>query len=1230
MTTRGFGVWSGVGILLSASLALTACSESPNPGTTDAGSTCAATTDCDDGVFCNGVEDCRPSASNADARGCVPASALPCTGGETCDDSLRRCTTGCGSNRDVDGDGVQSVACGGADCDDANAGRFPGNPEVCDVGDADEDCDPRTFGFRDADLDGEADALCCNVDGSGDRACGTDCDDARPGVNTSAPEVCNGRDDDCDSFMDEGVLLSFYADADEDGYGAGAPVYACSPPSDHVALNTDCNDAAPTAHPGSTEACEGVLDEDCDNSVDEGCSCEMGMMRACGMDEGACSIGEQTCIAGAWAGCNGSGPSPETCNGVDDNCDGDTDEGLTVDGCYRDMDADGYGTGTSTTRCADLSRPSVGNCPAGYTNQGVPVDCDDTVGTRNPGGVEVCNGADDNCNTVVDDVPGAGGPCVVGMGICERPGAFSCVGVTLSCVGSAGTGSTEVCNGFDDDCDGSTDEALTVPSCRTDTDADGFGVGDPGSRCLDSSRPGFGFCPAGYTNSAVLDCNDASAAIRPTALEVCNLIDDDCDGAPDDGVQLTFYADGDGDAWGAGMPVQACTAPAGHVAQNGDCNDTLGAIHPEATEVCDGAVDHDCDTLVDDGCTCTDGAMQPCGTDEGLCTVGSQTCSGGTWGTCSGTPPAAEVCDGLDQDCDGAPDDGVASAFYPDSDDDGFGAGVAALACSAPLGHVGNTLDCDDARETVHPGAAEICNGLDDNCDGTFDESCTCEMGTTQACGTNVGACTFGTQSCTGTGWTPCSGVAPATESCNGLDDDCDGEPDDLPIDLTGLTTTCGALVPEFDPLAAAYTVEAGLASTSCQLTPSVACASSTTILVDGVQVPGAGMSAPLPLAIGWNPVSIEVSRGGSSRAYSVDIHRGWGVTSTITVAPSQLTKVHGVAISVDELHAATGLWLFSSCAGEVYHRLASSWERGASTAFTGSSFSAMAISGAGEWALFSNGSQVRALSASGVAHQLVGASSTDLMAVSANAQVAVLGRRGQTSPQIYRESGGVWGLSATLTVPTRSLSLSANGALVAFGGDNVVRMWRDDSGTWTQAASFTPVVLGSGDGFGDAVSVSGDVSRIVVGAPREDSSATSVNGDAANNTATDAGAAYVFERDPGNPNLWVQTAYLKAWNAGADDNFGASVSISSDGQWIAVGAPAEDSSGVVPDSDPFNDGRSNAGAVYIFSLVGSVWTPAGFIKTVGSSLGEAVSMGGTGTWLAVRSNNRVYLLTRE
>jgi hypothetical protein len=159
---------------------------------------------------------------------------------------------------------------------------------------------------------------------------------------------------------------------------------------------------------------------------------------------------------------------------------------------------------------------------------------------------------------------------------------------------------------------------------------------------------------------------------------------------------------------------------------------------------------------------------------------------------------------------------------------------------------------------------------------------------------------------------------------------------------------------------------------------------------------------------------------------------------------------------------------------------------------------------------------------------------------------------------------------------------------------------------------------------------MSGDGSRIVVGALGEDSSAVSINGDASNNAATDAGAAYVFERDSVNPDLWVQTAYLKAWNTGAGDWFGASVSISADGQWIAVGAPAEDSSGDVPDSDPFNDGRTGAGAVYIFTLVGSVWTPAGFIKTVGSSLGEAVSMGGTGTWLAVRSNNRTYLLTRQ
>jgi len=100
--------------------------------------------------------------------------------------------------------------------------------------------------------------------------------------------------------------------------------------------------------------------------------------------------------------------------------------------------------------------------------------------------------------------------------------------------------------------------------------------------------------PAGYVANNT-DCNDANAAVHPSATEPCNTVDDNCNGQIDEGVKSTFYRDADSDGYGnAASSVQACSAPAGYVANNTDCNDTNGAIHPNATEVCNGG-DEDCD-----------------------------------------------------------------------------------------------------------------------------------------------------------------------------------------------------------------------------------------------------------------------------------------------------------------------------------------------------------------------------------------------------------------------------------------------------------------------------------------------------------------------------------------------------------------------------------------------------------------------------------------------------------
>lgn len=228
-------------------------------------------------------------------------------------------------------------------------------------------------------------------------------------------------------------------------------------------------------------------------------------------------------------------------------------------------------------------------------------------------------------------------------------------------------------------------------------------------------------------------------------------------GAPD--CTDLFFADSDGDGFGdANASVEACEAPIGFVADSADCDDADDAIHPGAAEVCDGA-DNDCNGLVDsadpgvvasserayyrdrdgDGYGNAAEATTSCDRPAGY-VVDDTDCNDAVAAI---NPGALEVCDELDNDCDGLTDDAddslsVASttAYYLDGDLDGFGAGPAVQACQAPSQHVAQAGDCDDAARDTYPGAVELCDGRDNDCDGGVD-------GTLQApnqCGGFVGA----------------------------------------------------------------------------------------------------------------------------------------------------------------------------------------------------------------------------------------------------------------------------------------------------------------------------------------------------------------------------------------------------------------------------------------------------------------------------------------------------------
>ena len=239
-----------------------------------------------------------------------------------------------------------------------------------------------------------------------------------------------------------------------------------------------------------------------------------------------------------------------------------------------------------------------------------------------------------------------------------------------------------------------------------------------------------------------VDCDDHNPNINPDAEDICDGFDNNCDGQIDEGIpQNAYFLDFDNDGYGDfNNFVMTCfsSAPAGYVTNADDCDDTNGNINPNMAEMCDG-LDNDCNGMSDDGLTTFTYFVDNDGDGYGDLALSMDTCLANSPSgfadnslDCNDTDPninpnVAEICDGVDNDCSGAADDGLTIfTYYKDSDGDLFGdPGVSVDTCGAldpNLGFVLNGFDCDDTNADINPLMMEVFDSLDNDCNGLVDD----------------------------------------------------------------------------------------------------------------------------------------------------------------------------------------------------------------------------------------------------------------------------------------------------------------------------------------------------------------------------------------------------------------------------------------------------------------------------------------------------------------------------
>ncbi len=578
----------------------------------------------------------------------------------------------------------------------------------------DDTADDDTTSSVDADGDGWDETVDCDdhdpaqnlddADGDGFSTCDGDCDDA--------DAIANLDDDDgdgystCDGDCDDADAVANLDDDDGDGYST---------------CGGDCDDANETVHPTAEDACDETPDNDCDGIDDPQETDDDGD----GYSEcdGDCDDAEDSIHPGVLY---------DGCNSLDDDCNGSADDG----------DGDGDGA-TACMDCDDADAALNLDDSDGDGQSSCDGDCDDGNATSFDGAEEICDGADNDCDGTpgVDEVDDDGDGFQVCDGDCDDAAA------------DVFPGQVEVvCDDVDNDCDAATED-------RPDGDGDGAAEcddcddTDPTLNLEDLDGDGLTTCDG--------DCDDGDDTVYPNAAELCDGVDNDCDGAP-----AGDEVDGDGDSY------MVC---------DGDCDDADAAVHPAETEVCDG-LDNDC-------------SGSP-GTDEVDADADSYMVCDGDCDDSNpdANPGQAETCDGIDTDCSGAAD-----ADEVDVDGDSW------MVCEG---------DCDDAASDVFPGQVEIqCDSIDNDCDAsTVDDPDLDGDGAGLCEDCDDGDAALNLDDGDGDGWDTCAGdcddadadVNPGAvevecdgvdQDCNGVDPVCSGCEHDVPTDFATIQAAIDAAI---------------------------------------------------------------------------------------------------------------------------------------------------------------------------------------------------------------------------------------------------------------------------------------------------------------------------------------------------------------------------------------------------------------------------------------------------